>query len=56
MTLVYICLMQNPQSKERSKQDGRRLRSVTSQNIICHDDSYPEGILEPTAQQLTKLE
>ena len=26
--------MQNPQSKERSKQDGRRLRSITSQNII----------------------
>ena len=53
MTLVYICLMQNPQSKERLKQDGRRLRSVTSQNIIVDAMMVliQRGILEPTAQQ-----
>ena len=54
MTLVYICLMQNPQSKERLKQDGRRLRSVTSQNIIVDAMMVliQRGILEPTAQQV----
>ena len=54
MTLVYICLMQNPQFKERSKQDGRRLRSVTSQNIIVDAmmTLIQRGILEPTAQQV----
>ena len=54
MTLVYICLMQNPQSKVRSKQDGRRLRSVTSQNIIVDAmmTLIQRGILEPTAQQV----
>ena len=54
MTLVYICLMKNPQSKERSKQDGRRLRSVTSQNIIVDAmmTLIQRGILEPTAQQV----
>ena len=54
MTLVYICLMQNPQSKERLKQDGRRLRSVTSQNIIVDAmmTLIQRGILEPTAQQV----
>ena len=54
MTLVYICLMQNLQSKERSKQDGRRLRSVTSQNIIVDAmmTLIQRGILEPTAQQV----
>ena len=54
MTLVYICLMQNPQSKERSNQDGRRLRSVTSQNIIVDAmmTLIQRGILEPTAQQV----
>jgi AcrR family transcriptional regulator len=54
MTLVYICLMQNLQSKERSKQDGRRLRSVTSQNIIVDAmmTLIQSGILEPTAQQV----
>ena len=54
MTLVYICLMQNSQSKERSKQDGRRLRSVTSQNIIVDAmmTLIQRGILEPTAQQV----
>ena len=54
MTLVYICLMQNPQSKERLKQDGRRLRSVTSQNIIVDAMLIliQRGILEPTAQQV----
>ncbi len=54
MTLVYICLMQNPHRKERSKQDGRRLRSVTSQNIIVDAmmTLIQRGILEPTAQQV----
>ena len=46
--------MQNPQSKERLKQDGRRLRSVTSQNIIVDAMMVliQRGILEPTAQQV----
>ena len=54
MTLVYICLMQNPQSKPRLEQDGRRLRSVTSQNIIVDAMMVliQRGILEPTAQQV----
>lgn len=54
MTLVYICLMRNLQLKERLKQDGRRLRSVTSQNIIVDAMLIliQRGILEPTAQQV----
>lgn len=54
MTLVYICLMHNPQSKTRIEQDGRRLRSVTSQNIIVDAMMVliQRGILEPTAQQV----
>tara|TARA_B100002019_G_scaffold197317_1_gene170913 strand:+ start:41 stop:637 length:597 start_codon:yes stop_codon:yes gene_type:complete len=46
--------MQNSQSKERSKQDGRRLRSVASQNIIVDAmmTLIQRGILEPTAQQV----
>ena len=54
MTLVYICLMQNLQPKEKSKQDGRRLRSLTSQNIIVDAmmTLIQRGILEPTAQQV----
>ena len=54
MTLVYICLMQNLQPKERLKQDGRRLRSLTSQNIIVDAmmTLIQRGILEPTAQQV----
>ena len=54
MTLVYICLMQNPQSKSRLEQDGRRLRSLTSQNIIVDAMMVliQRGILEPTAQQV----
>ena len=54
MTLVYICLMQNQQSKARLEQDGRRLRSVTSQNIILDAmmGLIQRGILEPTAQQV----
>ena len=54
MTLVYICLMQNPQSKPRLELDGRRLRSVTSQNIIVDAMMVliQRGILEPTAQQV----
>ena len=54
MTLVYICLMQNQQSKARLEQDGRRLRSVTSQNIIVDAmmTLIQRGILEPTAQQV----
>ena len=54
MTLVYICLMQNLQPRETSKQDGRRLRSLTSQNIIVDAmmTLIQRGILEPTAQQV----
>ena len=46
--------MQNPHPKERSKQDGRRLRSVISQNIIVDAmmTLIHRGILEPTAQQV----
>ena len=46
--------MQNPQSKPRLEQDGRRLRSVTSQNIIVDAMMVliQRGILEPTAQQV----
>jgi AcrR family transcriptional regulator len=46
--------MQNPHPKERSKQDGRRLRSVISQNIIVDAmmTLIQRGILEPTAQQV----
>ena len=54
MTLVCICLMQNPHPEERSKQDGRRLRSLISQNIIVDAmmTLIQRGILEPTAQQV----
>ena len=54
MTLVYICLMHNTQSKARLEKDGRRLRSVTSQNIIVDAmmTLIQRGILEPTAQQV----
>ena len=54
MTLVYICLMQNPHPEERSKQDGRRLRSLISQNIIVDAmmTLIQRGILEPTAQEV----
>ena len=46
--------MQNPYPKERSKQDGRRLRSVISQNIIVDAmmTLIQRGILEPTAQEV----
>jgi len=46
--------MQNQQSKARLEQDGRRLRSVTSQNIIVDAmmGLIQRGILEPTAQQV----
>ena len=46
--------MQNPHPKERSKQDGRRLRSVISQNIIVDAmmTLIQRGILEPTAQEV----
>ena len=46
--------MQNPHPEERSKQDGRRLRSVISQNIIVDAmmTLIQRGILEPTAQQV----
>jgi len=46
--------MHNPQSKTRLEQDGRRLRSVTSQNIIVDAMMVliQRGILEPTAQQV----
>lgn len=54
MTLVYDCLMQNAKIQTNLKKDGRRLRSITSQNIIV--DALlvllKKGILEPTAQQI----
>lgn len=54
MTLVYDCLMQNTKIQTDLKKDGRRLRSITSQNIIV--DALlvllKKGILEPTAQQI----
>ena len=54
MTLVYDCLMQNTKIQTNLKKDGRRLRSITSQNIIV--DALlvllKKGILEPTAQQI----
>ena len=54
MTLVYICLMQNPHPEERAKQDGRRLRSLISQNILVDAmmTLIQRGILEPTAQEV----
>ena len=54
MSLVNNCLMQNTKIQKNFKQDGRRLRSLTSQNIIV--DALvvlvKKGILEPTAQQI----
>lgn len=54
MSLVNYCLMQNTKIQKNLKQDGRRLRSLTSQNIIV--DALlvlvKKGILEPTAQQI----
>jgi len=46
--------MQNPHPEERSKQDGRRLRSLISQNIIVDAmmTLIQRGILEPTAQEV----
>jgi AcrR family transcriptional regulator len=46
--------MHNLQSKTRLEQDGRRLRSLTSQNIIVDAMIIlvQRGILEPTAQQV----
>ena len=54
MSVVYLCLMPNLQSKTRLEQDGRRLRSLTSQNIIVDAMIIlvQRGILEPTAQQV----
>ena len=54
MSVVYLCLMNNLQSKIRLEQDGRRLRSLTSQNIIVDAMIIlvQRGILEPTAQQV----
>ena len=54
MSVVYLCLMNNLQSKTRLEQDGRRLRSLTSQNIIVDAMIIlvQRGILEPTAQQV----
>ena len=54
MSVVYLCLMDNLQSKTRLEQDGRRLRSLTSQNIIVDAMIIlvQRGILEPTAQQV----
>ena len=46
--------MQNTKIQTNLKKDGRRLRSITSQNIIV--DALlvllKKGILEPTAQQI----
>ena len=54
MSLVNNCLMQNTKIQKNFKQDGRRLRSLTSQTIIV--DALlvllKRGILEPTAQQI----
>ncbi len=54
MSVVYLCLMHTLQSKTRLEQDGRRLRSLTSQNIIVDAMIIlvQRGILEPTAQQV----
>ena len=54
MSVVYLCLMDNLQFKTRLEQDGRRLRSLTSQNIIVDAMIVlvQRGILEPTAQQV----
>lgn len=54
MPVVYLCLMQNPQQIKKLDQDGRRLRSLTSQNIIVDAmmNLIQTGILEPTAQQV----
>ena len=54
MSVVYLCLMRNLQSRIRLEQDGRRLRSLTSQNIIVDAMIIlvQRGILEPTAQQV----
>ena len=54
MSVVYLCLMHNLQSKTRLEQDGSRLRSLTSQNIIVDAMIIlvQRGILEPTAQQV----
>ena len=54
MSVVYLCLMHNLQSKRKLEQDGRRLRSLTSQNIIVDAMIIlvQRGILEPTAQQV----
>ena len=54
MSVVCLCLMDNLQSKTRLEQDGRRLRSLTSQNIIVDAMIIlvQRGILEPTAQQV----
>ena len=54
MSIVYLCLMHNLQSKTRLEQDGRRLRSLTSQNIIVDAmmTLIQRGILEPTTQQV----
>ena len=54
MTLVYFCLMQNIKAQKKLKNDGRKLRSIKSQNIIVDAlmQLIKKGILEPTAQQV----
>ena len=54
MPVVYLCLMQNPQQIKKLDQDGRRLRSLASQNVIVDAmmNLIQSGILEPTAQQV----
>ena len=46
--------MQNPQQIKKLDQDGRRLRSLASQNVIVDAmmNLIQSGILEPTAQQV----
>jgi len=54
MSVVYLCLMEVHQIKQNLKKDGRRLRSLTSKNIIVDSlmKLIQKGILEPTAQQV----
>lgn len=46
--------MQNIKAQKKLKNDGRKLRSIKSQNIIVDAlmQLIKKGILEPTAQQV----
>ena len=54
MTIVYLCLMTATNSLKTFENDGRRLRSLTSQTIIVDAmmNLIQKGILEPTAQEV----